>query len=448
VFDGDPVTLDVLVPNGNWQVAAHPIEGWPRFPLRATSLGILVVGAALAALVVAVLLRWERERRTVIRVSEHLTRLIDSTTSPIVSVDSSGRISEWNRAMAELTGLSKKDAAAAEFNELCAVLCADSTAFTAVKNAVEKVWSSESESAEILVDVGTPPRTLVFHVTARTEVDGNRGAVLVGHDITERLEAEEIRGENLALARSARLKDEFLAGMSHELRTPLNAIIGLSSVLGRRTFGDLTDKQSQYIDQIEASGQHLLGLINDVLDLAKLDAEKVELDVETCDMRSVVGEALDLVRPLAGRRGVAIADLPTGPPYLVAVDRRRLRQVLVNLASNAAKFTERGGRMGVELEERGDALDVTVWDTGVGIESDKQQLLFEPFLQVDGSLSREQEGTGLGLAIASKLVALHGGSITVQSRPGRGSQFTVTLPVGVPVAIEEASTGPVAVMGT
>ncbi len=432
VFERDPVILDVLVPNGTWQLAAHPTEGWPVFPLRATSLSILIVGAGLAGLVVAVILRWERERRTVTRVSEHLTRLIDSTTSPIVAVDSAGGISEWNRAMAELTGLTKSKAAASDFDELCGALCADLDDSATVKNAIQEVWSSESESAEFLVDIGSPPRTLVFHVTPRTEVDGSRGAVLVGHDMTERLEAEEIRGENLALARSARLKDEFLAGMSHELRTPLNAIIGLSSVLGRRTFGDLTDKQSEYIDQIGASGQHLLGLINDVLDLAKLDAEKVELDIETCDMRSVIAEAIDLVRPLAGRRGVAIADAPTGPPCVGTVDRRRVRQILVNLASNAAKFTERGGRMGVELEERSDSVAITVWDTGVGIDSDKQQLLFEPFLQVDGSLSREQEGTGLGLAIAAKLVALHGGSIMVESRPGRGSRFTVVLPIVVP----------------
>jgi signal transduction histidine kinase len=215
--------------------------------------------------------------------------------------------------------------------------------------------------------------------------------------------------------------------MSHELRTPLNAIIGLSGVLRRRTFGDLTEKQAEYVDQIGNSGEHLLSVINDVLDLAKLDAEKVDLEIERCDLARIACEALSLVGPLASGRGVAIADPPIGM-WEVSGDRRRLLQILVNLASNAVKFTERGGRMGIEIHQQASGVAVTVWDTGVGIEAGKQRLLFQPFQQIDGSLSRSREGTGLGLAIAGKLAALHRGSISVESLPGRGSRFTVLLP--------------------
>jgi PAS domain S-box-containing protein len=428
LFQHDPVTLDVLVPNGSWQVAAHPVGGWPVFPLRLTSVVILAIGVTLSMVVVVIVRRWERERRTVARVSDNLTRLVDSTTSPIVAVDGSGRISEWNRAIVELTGLTKEDAASRVFDDLCGAICAIEPDSAGVRQAVEAICSGEAESAEAQVKLGTPPRSVVFFITPRIEAGGDRGAVLVGHDITTRLDAERMRTENLALARSARLKDEFLAGMSHELRTPLNAIIGLSSVLNRRTFGELTEKQAEYVGQIGASGQHLLSLINEVLDLAKLDAEKVELEIEACDAAGIVQEALDLIRPLAARRGVAVGEVPSAERHLLAGDCRRLRQVLVNLVSNAVKFTERGGRMGVEVETRGEDVVITVWDTGVGIHPDQQNLLFQPFLQVDGSLSREQEGTGLGLAIAAKLVALHDGTIAVDSRPGRGSRFTVVLP--------------------
>ena len=432
VFDRNPVLLDVLVPNGTWQVGALPTDGWPLFPLRPVSLVILAVGAALATLVVVVLVRWERERQAVTRMSDNLTRLVDSTTSPIVAVDAAGWITEWNRAMVELTGLSREVATAARFEDLCGVVCTPDVESSRTRRAVEAVAAGELETGEATVTIGSPPRTVAFIVTARMGPDGSRGAVLVGHDITARLEAERMRTENVALARTARLKDEFLAGMSHELRTPLNAIIGLSSVLGRRTFGELSDKQSEYVDQISASGQHLLGLINDVLDLAKLDADRVELELGPCDLTSVIGETLDLIRPLAARRGVSVDLAPVGNESVVVGDRRRLLQILVNLASNAVKFTERGGRMGVELEGRAEQIAVTVWDTGIGIDLESQHLLFEPFLQVDGSLSRQQEGSGLGLAIASKLVGLHGGSISVDSLPGRGSRFTMVLPVGGP----------------
>lgn len=429
VFDRDPVILDVLVPNGTWQIAAEPVDGWPRFPLRAVTIIILTIGSLLAIAVTHAILRWERAHREVTRVSDNLTRLIDSTTSPIVAVDPQGKIVEWNHAMTTLTGVSKESATSSDIGAHWLSMSADAKEAEEIVRAVEVVRSGEQTSTEVVAEFRDPARTVEFTVTARTELDGQLGSVLLGHDVTARREAERMRVENAALARSANLKDEFLAGMSHELRTPLNAIIGLGTVLGRGTFGALNDKQISYVTQIESSGQHLLGLINDVLDLAKLDATMMELEIETFDVADVIRESLDLVAPLAAKRGVTITTHPSGDGHIVVADRRRLRQVLVNLMSNSVKFTDRGGRVGVDVDATGTDLGISVWDTGIGIEHSDFHLLFEPFLQVDGSLARGQEGSGLGLAIASRLVGLHGGEILVESSPGNGSRFTVRLPI-------------------
>ncbi len=440
VFDHDPVVLDVLVPNGTWQIAAHPVAGWPVFPLRGASLAIIATGVLLAGLVATTVLRWEKERQAVLRVSDNLTRLVDSTTSPIVAVDAAGWITEWNRAMVELSGVSSEAARTNHFEHLSSTVFDAGPASEDLLAAIESVRSGARDSIEITLTAGAPRRIVSFLVTPRLDPGGSRGVVLVGHDMTVRLDAERMQAENVALARSARLKDEFLAGMSHELRTPLNAIIGLSSVLSRQTFGELSDKQSEYVDLISSSGEHLLGLINDVLDLAKLDADRVELEIRPCDLGSVVRDSLDMVRHQADQRGVAISEPLLKGDLGVTADRRRVQQVIVNLASNAVKFTERGGRMGVDVERAGEEIAITVWDTGIGIDPDKRHLLFRPFQQVDGSLSREQEGSGLGLAIAAKLVELHGGTISVDSRPGHGSWFTVTLPVAGPNEAGESTT--------
>jgi signal transduction histidine kinase len=217
--------------------------------------------------------------------------------------------------------------------------------------------------------------------------------------------------------------------MSHELRTPLNAIIGFSDVLAQRLFGEVNEKQAEYLNDIIESGQHLLALINDVLDLSKIEAGRLELEVSEFDLPRSLDGTLALVRERAQRRGVALSCACDPAIGVLRADERKVRQVLLNLLSNAIKFTPEGGRVDVEATITGRFVRISVRDTGVGIDPADQAAVFEEFRQV-GAAAKKAEGTGLGLAISRKFVELHGGSIGVTSAPGQGSTFHFTLPLG------------------
>jgi signal transduction histidine kinase len=239
----------------------------------------------------------------------------------------------------------------------------------------------------------------------------------------------EIADKSRQLEAASRHKSEFLANMSHELRTPLNAIIGFSEVLSERMFGELNDKQAEYLRDIYASGQHLLSLINDILDLSKIEAGRMELELTDFNLPAAIDNALTLVRERAARRGVALrmtADERVGE---VRGDERKIRQVVLNLLSNAIKFTPEGGRIEVGALAVDGAVEVSVHDTGVGIAPEDQEAVFEEFRQV-GASAAKQEGTGLGLALCKKFIELHGGTIWVTSAVGAGSTFAFRLPVG------------------
>jgi signal transduction histidine kinase len=225
-----------------------------------------------------------------------------------------------------------------------------------------------------------------------------------------------------------RHKSEFLANMSHELRTPLNAIIGFSEVLHERMFGELNDKQAEYIQDILSSGRHLLSLINDILDLSKVEAGRMELELGPFDLPGAVESATMLVRERAGRHGIALELAVDERLGDFVGDERKVRQVLLNLLSNAVKFTPEGGRVEVGARLAEGSVEIAVSDTGVGIAPEDQEAIFEEFRQV-GSATRKREGTGLGLTLTKKLVELHGGKIWVASELGKGSTFTFTLPV-------------------
>jgi signal transduction histidine kinase len=225
-----------------------------------------------------------------------------------------------------------------------------------------------------------------------------------------------------------RHKSEFLANMSHELRTPLNAVIGFSEVLEEQMFGDLNDKQAEYVHDIRTSGQHLLLLINDVLDLSKVEAGRMELELSEFDISETLGAALMLVRERAARHGIELSlDAEAGLDTFVA-DERKVRQVTLNLLSNAVKFTPDGGRVALRVRTVAAGIEIAVADTGIGIAPADQQAVFEEFRQVGGDSARKNEGTGLGLALARRFVQLHGGEIRVESEPGRGTTFTFFLP--------------------
>jgi PAS domain S-box-containing protein len=251
-------------------------------------------------------------------------------------------------------------------------------------------------------------------------------------DLALRVEARtaELRMANAELARAARLKDEFLANMSHELRTPLNGIMGRAEILREQIYGPISGQQLDSLNAIEESGRHLLALINDILDLSKIEAGKIDLDLGPVSVAEVCQAAMRMVAQIALHKRIALA-YPAGvdEQYIFA-DARRLKQILVNLLSNAVKFTPDGGRVGLEVcrDRALGLITFTVWDSGIGIDAEDQQRLFQPFSQIDSSLAREQGGSGLGLALVARLASLHGGSVAVESAPARGSRFSVILP--------------------
>ena len=243
----------------------------------------------------------------------------------------------------------------------------------------------------------------------------------------------EIQDKSRQLEVANRHKSEFLANMSHELRTPLNAIIGFSEVLSEQMFGEVNDKQMEYLHDIHSSGQHLLTLINDVLDLSKIEAGRMELELSCFDLGLLLENSLTLVRERAQRNGLTLAlQVDDGLEEWVA-DARKVKQVVVNLLSNAVKFTPTGGSVTVRamrLANGGDTqVELSVIDTGVGIAPEEQAMVFEEFRQASGDYLRKAEGTGLGLSLAKRFVELHGGTIRVESQPGKGSTFAVTLPL-------------------
>ena len=227
---------------------------------------------------------------------------------------------------------------------------------------------------------------------------------------------------------ASRNKSEFLANMSHELRTPLNAIIGFSDVLRERMFGELNDKQADYVEDIAVSGRHLLDLINEVLDLSKVEAGRMELERTEFDLADMIGSALAFVRERAARGGVRLTmDTPADLGTIVA-DERKIRQVLLNLLSNAVKFVPEGGSVTVSGRREGDEVQVAVHDTGIGIAPEDQAKVFDEFQQVGKTTARPSEGTGLGLTLAKRFVELHGGRIWLVSELGHGSTFTFAIP--------------------
>ncbi len=258
---------------------------------------------------------------------------------------------------------------------------------------------------------------------------------------------QELQQKNDALAKATRLKDEFLANMSHELRTPLNAILGLSEALQDSLFGTLTEEQHHAIATVETSGKHLLELIDDILDLSKISAGKLELKTAPTCISTLCNSSLLLVKQQASERGIQLThDLPSGLSSIL-VDERRIRQVLINLLNNAVKFTPEGGEVSlrvavgsgatwqgtVQVPEQfvtqpGQLILFQVTDSGIGIAPNDVPRLFQPFTQIDSQLNRTQSGTGLGLAMVKQITELHGGTVAVASQLGQGSCFTVALP--------------------
>jgi two-component system cell cycle sensor histidine kinase PleC len=282
-------------------------------------------------------------------------------------------------------------------------------------------------------------RIMLLNARQIQRVLGKERIILLAiEDITERREIEnglEKAHEDLEklateLKRSARVKSEFLANMSHELRTPLNSIIGFSEVLYDAVFGPLNEKQRQYVQNVLSSGQHLLLLINQILDMAKVEAGKMKLALSNLHTRNILNEISMLVADTAGKKKLEMSiDIADDLPDIEA-DELKVKEIVYNLLSNAVKFTREDGKIGMRARRSDSEIEVEVWDTGVGIAPENLERIFEGFFRVDTPYSRLTEGTGLGLPLARKMVELHGGKLSVESKGlDRGSSVRFTLPI-------------------
>jgi len=359
----------------------------------------------------------------------------------IFVIERQGVIVDANPAACELTGVSKERLLNRPIMHLA----------TADPAAAEHL-----DATKELRENGSTYRAHVSFARAdSTSIDAELHGTALGHglwqlllhDVTDRVQAEkeliehkqaleekvaartrELEHANAALAHAGRMKDEFLANMSHELRTPLNSVLGLADALLEGVYGDVEEQQKQILGTMRDSGRHLLELINDILDLSKIEAGRLELDYRSISVSEVCQASLRMVRPMAIAKRIGTW-MRTDPKLgVVVADERRLKQMLVNLLSNAVKFTPAGGTAGIEAWSQGSEVYFSVTDTGIGIAAPDLRRIFEPFTQIDSSLSRQHEGTGLGLALVRRLAQLHGGRVEVDSEQGRGSRFTIVLP--------------------
>ena len=248
-------------------------------------------------------------------------------------------------------------------------------------------------------------------------------------DITERKQIEKaLREKHIELEKVNRAKDSFLAAMSHELRTPLNAIIGFTGTLLMRLPGPLTDEQAQQLEIVQSSARHLLSLINDMLDVTRIESGKADLHFEAVEVGEVVNTVATALRPTAESKHLRLKAETSSDDLTLTTDRRALRQILNNLIGNAIKYTEKGSVHIRTWRQKNDSIAIAVTDTGIGIKNEDRERLFEAFEQLDRSTTRRFEGVGLGLHLSRKLASLIRGELTVESEVGKGSTFTLTLP--------------------
>ena len=361
--------------------------------------------------------------------------LIESNIDALMTTDLVGIITDINKQMEVLTGCTRDELIGAPFKD-----CFTDPEWA--EAGIKQVLGEKKVTDYELIVRASNGRETIVSCNATTFYNRKRklqGVFVAARDVTEKKTAElalhrthdELSRANAELDKVGRLKDEFLANMSHELRTPLNAILGLSEALLEQVSGSLNPRQLKSVTTISTSGAHLLTLINDILDLSKVEAGKLELNPETVNVQEFCESCLLFVRTQAMQKNIDVAFEHDRRVEKFSADPKRLKQILVNLLTNAVKFTPEGGRIGltVTAPEGEGVVRFMIWDTGIGIAQEDQRKLFCAFTQIDSGLTRAQEGTGLGLALVAKLVELHGGSVALESEPDKGSRFIVTLPL-------------------
>lgn len=378
-----------------------------------------------------------RDRKQFERQLQMFLKAVESAYDSATIVNANGQIVYANPATAQMFGY--------DINGLCgrdATLFFPPGAPVSIQDLIGRAFdgdrapssnvpSSRGWSGEVICQRSNGDRfpALISVSPIPNESETPLTVSIICRDITQqKADRAELAAKNLELERASRLKSAFLANMSHELRTPLTSILGFSNLLLQRLYGELTEKQELYVERIHESGEHLLRLIGDILDLSKVEAGKIELELGAVDVKKLCREAVAFVSEQARSRHLEIRTQIPEEIEPITADELRLRQMLLNLLSNAVKFSQPQTSVGIEVQQHQDWLYLNVWDEGIGIPESQQALLFQPFQQLDNSLSRQHEGTGLGLALTRKLAELHGGTVTCRSQPGVGSCFTIILP--------------------
>jgi PAS domain S-box-containing protein len=350
--------------------------------------------------------------------------LMEQSRDGIVIIDQDGKVFESNPRYAEMLGYSHEE----------------------MQNLHMWDWDVHYTREQLLEMIRLADNRGILHETQKRRKDGglvdveiNANAAVFGdrklsfcvcRDITERKKAEEeLLSAKIAAEAASKSKDEFLATMSHELRTPLNSIIGFSDILQDKNFGELNEKQAKYVEHISRGGRHLLELINDILDLSKVEAGKMELEYEQFYISDAIDEIRKLIDPLAIKKNIHLDVNLDSRLGKIDADKTRFKQILYNLVSNAIKFTPEKGHVTVRARLFDNSVQLSVQDTGIGIAKNDMDKLFQPFKQLNPYLTREHEGTGLGLALVKKFVEMHGGRIRVKSELEKGSSFIFTIPL-------------------
>jgi PAS domain S-box-containing protein len=350
---------------------------------------------------------------------------LDSTTDAIVVTDLSGNVRDFNEPYAKMMGFPREVINSVDVRELRKTF---SRQFKDPEQFLARVMEIYASAPPESFDVLEFADGRVFERYSKIQSIDKRsvGRVWSFRDVTERKRSEEkLQAAKIAAEKANRAKDRFLACMSHELRTPLNAIIGFTGTLLMGLPGPLTAEQRKQLETVKASAKYQLSLINDLLDLAKINSGKVELQLEPVACSDVVDEVADTLRSLAEQKGLSF-EVNSPREFVLKTDRRALSQILINLTNNAIKFTHKGG-IRIDVQQKNGATKILVADTGIGIDREDQAKLFDAFTRVESAGGDRAEGTGLGLHLSQKLAGLLGGVITFESERGKGSAFTLSI---------------------